>query len=118
VPGDLVERTPQGFVLAGRVSDFINVAGRKVNPREIESCLRKMAGVREAMVFGVRSESRGEEPVACVVGDVTAAELKQRCQSVLASWQTPRDFWLVDALPFNERGKLSRSALAEAYQSR
>ena len=118
VPGDLVETTPQGFVLAGRVSDFINVAGRKVNPREIESCLKKIPGVREAIVFGVRSELRGEEPVACVVGDVGAAELKQRCQAVLASWQMPRDFWIVDALPFNERGKLSARALAEAYQSR
>lgn len=118
VPGDLVERTPHGFVLAGRVSDFINVAGRKLNPAEVEACLRKITGVRDVMVFGVPNELRGEEPVACVVGDVTPAELKQQCQSVLASWQTPRDFWMVDALPFNERGKLSRRALAESYRSR
>jgi len=118
MPGDLVGRTPHGFVLAGRVTDFINVAGRKLNPLEIEACLRKITGVRDVMVFGVPSALRGEEPVACVAGGVTAAELKQRCQSVLASWQTPRDFWIVDALPFNERGKLSRRALAEAYQSR
>ena len=118
VPGDLVERTPHGFVLAGRVTDFINVAGRKLNPREVESCLRKISGVREAIVFGVPSELRGEEPVACVVGDVNAVDLKQRCQSVLASWQVPRDFWIVEALPINERGKLSARALVEAYESR
>jgi acyl-CoA synthetase (AMP-forming)/AMP-acid ligase II len=118
VPGDLVERTPHGFVLAGRVSDFINVAGRKLNPREVEACLRKIPGVREAIVFGVPSELRGEEPVACVVGDVNAANLKQRCQAALASWQVPRDFWIVEALPFNERGKLSALALAQTYQSR
>jgi acyl-CoA synthetase (AMP-forming)/AMP-acid ligase II len=118
VPGDLVGRTPQGFVLVGRVTDFINVAGRKLNPAEVEVCLRKITGVRDAMVFGVPSVSRGEEPVACVVGNVTAAELKQQCQSVLAIWQVPRDFWIVDALPFNERGKLNRRALSEAYQSR
>jgi len=118
VPGDLVERTPNGFVLAGRVSDFINVARRKLNPAEVEARLREIAGVREAIVFGVPSALRGEEPVACVAGDVNAAELRQRCQAVLASWQTPRDFWIVDALPFNERGKLNRRALAEAYQSR
>jgi len=118
VPGDLVERTPHGFVLAGRMSDFINVAGRKLNPAEVESRLREMPGVREAVVFGVPSVLRGEEPVACVVGNVTAAELRLSCQSVLASWQAPRDFWIVGALPFNERGKLSRRALAEAYQAR
>ena len=118
VPGDLVRRAPQGFVLAGRVSDFINVAGRKLNPAEVEACLRKMDGVRDAVVFGVPSALRGEEPVACIVGDVSAAALRQFCTANLAAWQVPRDFWIVEALPFNERGKLSRRALAEMYRAR
>ncbi len=118
VPGDLVQRTPHGFVLAGRVSDFINVAGRKLNPAEIETRLREVAGVRDVMVFGVASALRGEEPVACVVGDVNAAGLRQFCAANLAAWQAPRDFWIVDALPINERGKLSRRVLAEAYRAR
>ncbi|MEO6751110.1 MAG: class I adenylate-forming enzyme family protein [Chthoniobacteraceae bacterium] len=117
VPGDLVRRTPHGLVLAGRVSDFINVAGRKLNPAEIEARLREVAGVREVMVFGVASALRGEEPVACVVGDVTAAVLRQFSAANLAAWQAPRDFWIVDALPANERGKVSRRTLAEAYQA-
>ena len=118
VPGDLVQRTPHGLVLAGRVSDFINVAGRKLNPAEIETRLREVAGLREVVVFGVASVLRGEEPVACVVGDVNAAVLRQFCAANLAAWQAPRDFWIVDALPVNERGKLSRRALAEAYRAR
>jgi acyl-CoA synthetase (AMP-forming)/AMP-acid ligase II len=118
VPGDLVERTPHGFVLAGRVSDFINVAGRKLNPREVEACLRRMSGVRDAMVFGVPNELRGEEPVACVVGDLSTGAVRQFCTANLAAWQVPRDFWIVEALPFNERGKLSRHALAEMYRQR
>ena len=117
VPGDLVQRSPHGLVLAGRVSDFINVAGRKLNPAEVEACLRKIPGVREAIVFGVPSELRGEEPVACVVCEVGAAVLRQFCAANLAAWQVPRDFWIVDALPFNDRGKLSRRALVEAYQA-
>ena len=118
VPGDLVQRTPHGFVIAGRVSDFINVAGRKLNPAEIETRLREVPGVREAVVFGVPSALRGEEPVACVVGDVSAVALRQFCTANLPAWQAPRDFWIVDALPFNERGKLSRRALADAYRAR
>ena len=117
VPGDLVEQTPHGFVLAGRVSDFINVAGRKLNPAEVEACLRKILGVRETIVFGVPSESRGEEPVACVVGEVGAAVLRQFCGANLAAWQVPRDFWIVDELPFNDRGKLDRRALVQAYHA-
>ena len=118
VPGDLVQRTPHGFVIAGRVSDFINVAGRKLNPAEIETRLREVPGVREAVVFGVPSALRGEEPVACVVGDVSAVALRQFCTANLPAWQAPRDFWIVDALPFNERGKLRRRALADAYRAR
>ena len=118
VPGDLVRRTPQGFVLAGRVSDFINVAGRKLNPAEIEVRLREIPGVRDAMVFGVPSALRGEEPVACVAGDVSAAVLRRFCTANLAAWQAPRDFWIVDALPFDKRGKLGRRALAEIYRAR
>ncbi len=118
VPGDLVRRTPHGFVIAGRVSDFINVAGRKLNPAEIETRLREVPGVREAVVFGVPSALRGEEPVACVVGDVSAVVLRQFCTANLPAWQAPRDFWIVDALPFNERGKLNRRALADAYRAR
>ena len=118
VPGDLVRRTPQGFVLAGRVSDFINVAGRKLNPTEIEVRLREIPGVRDAMVFGVPSALRGEEPVACVAGDVSAAVLRRFCTANLAAWQAPRDFWIVDALPFDKRGKLGRRALAEIYRAR
>ena len=118
VPGDLVRRTPQGLVIAGRVSDFINIAGRKLNPMEIEARLREIPGVRDAMVFGVPHALRGEEPVACVAGDVNAVILRRFCTANFAAWQAPREFWIVDALPFNERGKLSRRALAEAYHAR
>ena len=118
VPGDLVRKTPHGLVLAGRVSDFINVAGRKLNPAEVEMRLRECPGVRDAVVFGVPSRLRGEEPVACVVGDLAAAEVARFCHANLADWQVPKDFWLVDALPINERGKLSRRALADAWLSR
>jgi acyl-CoA synthetase (AMP-forming)/AMP-acid ligase II len=118
VPGDLAQRTPHGYVLAGRVSDFINVAGRKLNPSEVEMRLREISGVREAVVFGVTSALRGEEPVACVAGAVDAAALRQFCAANFAAWQVPRDFWIVDALPFNERGKLNRRALAQAYHAR
>jgi long-chain acyl-CoA synthetase len=116
-PGDLVRRTPHGLVLAGRVSDFINVAGRKLNPAAVEAVLRACPGVREVVVFGVPNPLRGEEPVACVVGDAPVELLRAHC-ATLPAWQAPRDYWLLDALPVNERGKLSRLALAQAFATR
>jgi long-chain acyl-CoA synthetase len=118
VPGDLVRRTAQGLVLTGRVSDFVNVAGRKLNPAEVEAVVRAFPGVREAVVFGVPHALRGEEPVACVVAPGVAIEaLQAHCAAALARWQWPRDFWVVEQLPINERGKLSRALLAERYRA-
>lgn len=114
-PADLVEWTESGLVLAGRISEFINVGGRKLNPVEVERCLGAIAGVREVVVFGIPSKSRGEEPIACVVGEVDAATLLRDAAKNLAPWQLPRDVWHVSALPVNARGKISRRALAELY---
>src|SRR6202035_2013263 len=50
IPDDLLTRTGQGFKIVGRISDLINVAGKKVNPAEIEAHLRVCRGVRDAVV--------------------------------------------------------------------
>jgi len=52
VPDDLLARAGSGFKIVGRVSDVINVAGRKVNPAEVEAHLLRFSGVRQAVVFG------------------------------------------------------------------
>ena len=52
VPDDLLRRCGQGFKIVGRVSDLINVAGKKVNPVEIEDALLRLPGVRQAVAFG------------------------------------------------------------------
>jgi long-chain acyl-CoA synthetase len=118
VPGDLLCRTPQGLIVTGRVSDFINIAGRKLNPVEVEHVLRTCPGVREAIVFGVPHPHRGEEPIACIVGEVRPEVLQAHCAKALLPWQIPRDFWFLDMLPINERGKFSRRGLAELYLQR
>ena len=111
-----MRKTGRGFFLAGRVSDVINIAGRKLNPAEVEAQLLKIPGVREAVVFGVPSPLRGEEPVACVLASgVTREELLALCREKLSAWQAPKDVWLVDAIPVNERGKISRRELSARF---
>ncbi len=115
-PADLIRRTPRGMFLAGRASDVINIAGRKLNPLEVEPRLAEMPGVRQVVVFGVRSAARGEEAVACVAGHgLTRDSLLRLCRERLSAWQLPRDVWIVPEIPVNERGKISRRALAEQY---
>lgn len=119
VPGDLVRRTARGLYLTGRTSDVINVAGRKLNPLEVEARVAECPGVRQAVVFGVPSALRGEEPVACVAGEgLDEAGVLRHCQQSLAPWQMPRAVWIVDEIPATERGKINRRELAARYVAR
>lgn len=113
-PDDLLERTEVGYRVVGRVSDLVNVAGKKVNPAEIEAVILRHPGVRAVTVFGRKAERRNEEIAACVEAEnsVTEAELLARCRRELSSWQVPRQIVLVAAIPANARGKTSRRELA------
>jgi long-chain acyl-CoA synthetase len=113
----------EGLVfLRGRASDQINVAGRKVLPETIERVLAAHPDVRACVAFGVPSpdSQRVETIVACVAGKAgtTGESLKQFAMTKLAPWQVPREWWFVDALEANNRGKFSRALWRQRYLDR
>jgi acyl-coenzyme A synthetase/AMP-(fatty) acid ligase len=109
VPDDLLAHDGDGFKIVGRVSDVINVAGKKVNPVEIEETLLRHPGVRQAIAFGRPAAAglRNEEVAACVVGDAALSE-----NEILA----PKRIFVVGSIPANERGKISRRELAKRFK--
>jgi long-chain acyl-CoA synthetase len=117
VPGDIVEWTNLGLRLVGRVSDFVNIAGKKVHPAIIEEHLQKLPGVIDAIVFGIPSANRNEDLVAYVVASTTISRqlLESHCREGLSSWQVPREFQIMAELPFNQRGKINRSELSRLH---
>jgi long-chain acyl-CoA synthetase len=117
VPDDLLNKTANGLRIVGRTSDMINVAGKKVNPVEVEAQLLRFNGVRQAIVFGSASALRNEEVAACVVAapGISEAELLEFCRRKLSTWQAPKRVFIVDAVPVNERGKISRRELARHF---
>jgi len=119
VPDDLLARDDFGFKIVGRISDVINVAGKKVNPAEVEAHLLRFTGVRQAVVFGRSAGAglRNEEVAACVVAspDVTESDLLRFCRTALSAWQVPKRIFVVDAIPTTERGKISRRDLAQRF---
>lgn len=119
VPDDLLARHGSGFKIVGRISDVINVAGKKVNPAEIEERLLRFPGVRQAVAFGRPAGAglRNEEVAACVVADVdlTENELLEFCRRALSGWQVPKRIFIVDSIPTNERGKISRRELVRRF---
>lgn len=119
VPDDLLSAGEDGFRIVGRISDLINVAGKKVNPAEIEAELLLFAGVRAAVVFGRESTLRNEEVAACVVAGerVREADLLEHCRARLSGWQVPKRIFFVSEIPVNERGKVNRRELAVRFVS-
>ncbi|HEV8435666.1 MAG TPA: class I adenylate-forming enzyme family protein [Thermoanaerobaculia bacterium] len=113
-PDDIVETRENGEIaLVGRASDWINTAGKKVNPREVEQVILQIEGVRDVKVYGEPAGSRGEVVAAAVVADnVTREMIRDFCRSRLSSHKVPRIVKLIDAIPVDERGKVKRAALA------
>jgi long-chain acyl-CoA synthetase len=113
--GDLGRFDTDGrLILIGRLSAFVNVAGRKVHPEEVALHLREMPGVRDVRVVGVPSVSRGEQLVAIVVCEGPAPSLLQvrrYCAVRLPPHKIPRALIVAEAIPVDARGKTDRRRL-------
>ena len=103
----------------GRVGDVINVAGRKVTPEIIEQALLSHPAVRDCLVLGLPAEDsgRGEEIVAAIVTReaVTDADLRGFLERRLPSWQVPRRYQRLPAIPVGPRGKTSRQEVRRQF---
>src|SRR6266542_873319 len=122
VPDDLLARDDSGFKIVGRISDLINVAGKKVNPAEVEAHLLRFTGVRQAVVFGRPAAAgalRNEEVAACVVASphIRESDLLRFCRAELSAWQVTKRIFILGAIAMNERGKISRRDLAQRFST-
>jgi len=108
------------LVLTGRVSPMVNVAGRKVDPAEVERRLLELPGIADARVIGMACDTRGQEVVAFLVrtdAALTPIAIRQRCAETLSTHKIPRRFVFVDRFPVDSRGKIDRSALQRLASS-
>jgi acyl-coenzyme A synthetase/AMP-(fatty) acid ligase len=102
------------LVLTGRVSPLINVAGRKVDPAEVERVLVALPEVAEARVVGVDCATRGQELVAFLLPprpSLTPLALRRSCARTLSPYKIPRRFIFLERWPVDARGKVDKRAL-------
>ena len=109
------------LTLTGRVSEQLNVAGKKVHPEEVRRVVEAIAGVRAAHVTGLPDVHRGELVAAVVAVDpaagLTVPAILAACRARLAPHKVPRRIVLVDELPLTPRGKLDGSAVRALLQA-
>jgi long-chain acyl-CoA synthetase len=96
------------LVLTGRLSTFINAAGNKVDPAEVEAALRRHPAVADAAVYALPA-AHGEQVVAAAVvprSPCTADDLRLHCRALLASFKVPRVVRVRPALPRSPLGNV------------
>ena len=120
--GDLGRFEPDGMLqFAGRIKDIIIRSGENISPVEIEKVLLEQPEIREAKVLGAAHPIWGESVEACVVlRDLPfdEEEMRKRLKQRLASFKVPSHFFVYEAFPLNENGKLNQRGLHTDMVSR
>ncbi|HEX2315649.1 MAG TPA: AMP-binding protein [Thermomonospora sp.] len=95
VAGDRARLLTDGRIeVYGREATTINTGGEKVFAEEVETVLRDVPGVAEALVLGRPHERWGQEVVAVVrlTGGLTDEDLTAACAERLARYKIPKVF--------------------------
>ena len=109
------------FVILGRDSDMVNIAGKRGSLGDLTRRLRAIPGVEDGVFLQPDSPDGGREPrlAALVVapglqvGDILSV-LAREIDAVFL----PRPLRLVERLPYNETGKLPRASLLAMLDGR
>jgi acyl-coenzyme A synthetase/AMP-(fatty) acid ligase len=119
---DIVEpRGARGFVVRGRNTDMIEVAGKRASLSDLARRLLAIEGVKDAVVFQPDPESVAtiRRVAALVVAPgLSARPILDRLAASVDPAFLPRPLLVVDSLPRNELGKLPREALLQILKPR
>jgi acyl-coenzyme A synthetase/AMP-(fatty) acid ligase len=117
---DVIELQPGGqFLLHGRHADLVNIAGKRSSLAYLNHQLCALEGVQDGVFFlpdGVSDHTRLTAFVVApgVLKTDLMAGMRQRIDAVFL----PRPLVMVDALPRNSTGKLTRTALNTLYREK
>jgi malonyl-CoA/methylmalonyl-CoA synthetase len=136
-PGEIEVRGPSVFTeywgdtaviengvyrILGRTNlDILKTGGHKVSALEIEEALRQHPAVAECAVVGVSDPEWGERVAAAVVlndgGALDLPSLRMWAKEFLAPHKLPSRLLVLDALPRNAMGKVTKPAIKAMFQS-
>ncbi|WP_156380423.1 MULTISPECIES: AMP-binding protein [unclassified Rhodococcus (in: high G+C Gram-positive bacteria)] len=115
--GDLARYDVTGNLqFAGRANDSMRRRGENVSAFQVEHAISKFPAVREVAVFGVRIDTEVDD---CIKADIvvhdrssfTIEEFAEFVNVELPYYATPRFIEIVDALPRNASGRITKHTL-------
>ncbi|MHB8893968.1 MAG: class I adenylate-forming enzyme family protein [Candidatus Geothermincolia bacterium] len=120
--GDLFRTDDEGFLyFVGRKDDIIKSRGEKVSPREIESVIHGLRGVKEVAVVGVPDPVLGEAVKAFVNledgSPLTIEEILRYCAANLENVLMPKTIEIVETFSKTPTGKVDKKELRTRHPS-
>jgi acyl-coenzyme A synthetase/AMP-(fatty) acid ligase len=104
---DLGRLTPSGhLVLTGRAGRIVNIAGRKIDPTEVEAVIAELPGVTGVVVYGRQAAQRVVLVAVVESETITRDEVVMRCVERLAQYKLPQEVEIVPHLPRSSTGKV------------
>ncbi|MGW1738136.1 class I adenylate-forming enzyme family protein [Nocardia sp. NPDC001965] len=117
--GDVARLDDDGYIsIVDRTKDVIITGGENVYSQEVEEAIARHDDVLDVAVIGRPHPEWGETVVAVAVPAAGARleldELREYLAGTLARYKIPRELVLVDELPRNPSGKLTKHVLRRA----
>src|SRR5699024_6398594 len=119
--GDLGTMDEEGYItIVDRKKDIINTGGISVSSREIEEIIYEIKAVAEVAVIGLKDDYWIEAITQIIVikedFTVTKEEEFCFCKEKLATYKTPKNVFVIDALPKNPSGKVLKKDLRDQFE--
>jgi acyl-coenzyme A synthetase/AMP-(fatty) acid ligase len=116
ITGDLFTTDENGFYYyMERKDDMFKSGGEKVYPHEIERVLESYPDVATSVVLGLPDEIKGHKPYAFVQPKpgtvIDVDQLKNHTVQNVATYQIPRNIWVLRELPKTSIGKVDYKQL-------
>lgn len=118
--GDIAVLERGYYRIMGRSSvDIIKSGGYKLSALEIEAALLDHPAIRECAIVGLPDDTWGELVAAALVLDpvenLELEDLRCWCEERISTYKIPRRIVVVEELPRNAMGKVTKPAVRELF---
>lgn len=116
--GDLGKLDEDGFLtFLDRKKDLIITGGINVYPKDVEKVISELPFIEECAAISFPDDRLGEVVAVALVAkeeqEIDLRTVKFHCAKYLADFQMPAKYFIVDKLPRNNMGKLTKHKLVE-----
>lgn len=121
--GDMAVKEQGYYRIMGRLSvDIIKSGGYKLSALEIENYLLEHPGIDECAVLGLEDDTWGEIVAVALVlkagASLDLANLQAWCKDKMSAYKIPRRLAVVDSLPRNAMGKVTKADVKRMLNAR